>query len=155
MVAFGGRAFEGANGAVLYLQGKATKTARLALACGVVVSEKGSRTLLVSLVVAHGVGPDSALNESIRVAQEVLDHWAVKGVMARTLAAVEDEHILWWERADGTLACRIWTTTRLTPTFEARGDVRDRDGNLVPPKPEPVFEWHPSMNFCLTDQGTR
>lgn len=81
MAAFDGRAFEGANGAVLYLQEKAPKTARLALASGVVVSEKGSRALLVSLVAAHGVGPDSALIESIRVAQEALDHWAVKGVM--------------------------------------------------------------------------
>jgi hypothetical protein len=64
------------------------------------------------------MGPDSAPNESIRVAQEALDHWAIKGVMARTLAAVDDEHILGWEGPDGTLACRIWTTTRLNPTFE-------------------------------------
>lgn len=155
MAAFDGRAFERANGAVLYLQEKATKTARLALAFGVVVSAKGSRALLVSLVAAHGLDPDSALNESIRVAQEALDHWAVQGVMARTLAAVEDEHIVWWEGADGVLACRIWTTMRLpNPTIELRGEVRDRDGKLVPPTPEPVLAWHPSFRFFRLGQAT-
>jgi hypothetical protein len=154
MAAFDGRDFEGANGAVLYLQEKAPKTARLALASGVVVSKKGSRALVVSLVAAHGVGPDSALKESIRVAQEALDHWAVKGVMSRTLAAVEDEHNLWCAQADGTLACRICTTTRLNPTFEARAEVRDSEGNLVPPKPEPVLEWHTSFRFFRLGQAT-
>jgi hypothetical protein len=153
MAAFDGRDFEGAN-AVLYLQEKAPKTARLALASGVVVSKKGSRALVVSLVAAHGVGPDSALKESIRVAQEALDHWAVKGVMSRTLAAVEDEHILWCAQSDGTLACRICTTTRLKPTFEARAEVRDSEGNLVPPKPEPVLEWHTSFRFFRLGQAT-
>jgi hypothetical protein len=118
------------------LQEKAPKTARLVLTFGVVVATKGSRALLVSLTAAHDVGPDSALAESIRVAQETLDHWAVKGLIARTPAAVEDKHIIWWKIADGTLACRIWTSMRLNPTFEARGEVRDREGNLVPPRPE-------------------
>ncbi len=154
MASFGSCTFDGVNGAVLYLQEKAQKTSRLVLSSGVVESVKESRALVVSLATGCGSGPDHTLGEAIRVVQEALDVWAVKGVMARTLAAVGDEHILWWEEVDGARACRIWFTIRLNPQFEARAEVRDRDGNLVPPRPEPVIEWHPSFRFFRLGQAT-
>jgi len=154
MSAFGGRTFEGLNGAVLYLQEPARKSTRLTLASGAASSAKGSRALVVSLSNIRSQGIASALDESIRVAQEALDIWAVKGVMARTLAAVADEHIVWWKGTGGSLACRIWATTRFNPTFEARGEVRDREGNLVPPTPEPMLSWHPSFRFFRLGQAT-
>jgi hypothetical protein len=139
---------------VLYLQEPARKSTRLTLASGVASSAKGSRALVVNLSNIHSQGIAFALDESIRVAQEALDIWAVKGVMARTLAAVADEHIVWWKGTDGQLACRIWATARFNPTFEARGEVRDREGNLIPPTPEPVLNWHPSFRFFRLGQAT-
>src|SRR5262249_694479 len=125
MPAFGKRVFEGLNGAVLYLQEPARKSTRLTMASGVASLAKDSRALVVSLSNTHSQGIASALDDSIRVAQEALDIWAVKGVMARTLAAVADEHIVWWNGTDRSIACRIWATARFNPTFEARGEVRD------------------------------
>jgi hypothetical protein len=154
MPAFGGRTFEGLNGAVLYLQEPARKSARLTLASGVASSAKGSRALVISLSNIHSQGIASTLDESVGVAQEALDIWAVKGVMARPLAAVTDEHIVWWKGADGPLACRIWATARFNPTFEAQGEVRDREGNIIPHTPEPVLDWHPSFRFFRLGQAT-
>jgi hypothetical protein len=153
MPAFDGRTFEGTNGAVLYLQKPAGRSTRLTLSSGVVSSDKGSR----ALVVCHNVQSqsfDSALDESIRVAQEALDIWAVKGAMARTLADVADEHIVWWEDTNGLLACRIWATARFSMAFEGRAVVRDKEGNVIPPAPEPVLVWHPSFRFFRLGQAS-
>jgi hypothetical protein len=154
MPAFDEQTFEGSRGAVLYLQEPARKSARQTLASGVVSSKKGSRALVVSNSNTDTQGIESTLDESIRVAQDALDIWAVEGVMARTLAAVADENIVWWEGIDGLLACRIWATARFNPTFEARGQVRDKEGNIVPPAPEPVLNWHPSFRFFRLGQAT-
>lgn len=139
---------------MLYLREPARKSARLTLASGVASSAKGSRALVVSVSNIHSQGIASTLDESVRVAQEALDIWAVKGVMAHTLTAVADEHIVWWKGKDGLLACRIQATVRFNPTFEAREEVRDREGNVIPPTPEPVLDWHPSFRFFRLGQTT-
>ena len=154
VAAFDERAFDTTRGAILYLQQKAPKAARITLTGGVTVSEKRSRALVVSLPDGGDSGPADTLKESIQVAQEALDLWAIKGVMARTLASVDDEHIVWWQAPDGARACRIWSTTRIHPNFEVTAEVRDKDGNLVPSAPEPVPEWHPSYRFFRLGQAT-
>lgn len=154
MAAFDERTFEGSRGAVFYMRDKASKALRLVLASGIVVTDRGSRALVVSLSTDADYTSDSSLRESIQTAQEALDHWAVRGVMTRTLAAIEDEHILWWQEASGATRCRISTTNRFNFRFEARGEVRDRNGNLAPPTPEPIPEWHQSFRFFRMGQAT-
>jgi hypothetical protein len=154
MAKFDGRELGEGNGAVLYLQEKVPKSARLALNAGIVFSEKGSRALVVRLFDRRYSAIEAVLQESIQLAQEVLDHWAVKGVFARTLAAIGDGHIVWRKDSCSVVVCRIWTTARLNFALEIQGEVRDRDGKVVPPAVEVVPDWHPSFRFFRLGQAT-
>lgn len=52
------------------------------------------------------------------------------------------------------MTCRIWNTTRINPRFEVTGEVRDANGKLRPPTPEPRLQWHPSFRFFRLGQAT-
>ena len=153
MPAFDQRTIDGSNGAVLYVQETAPRDAELERPDGVIASTKGSRALVVSLSAPRSQGADLVLDASIRVAQEALDVWAVSGVMARTLAPVADEHIVFWTDDEGMPVCRIWGTTRMDPKVEARLEVRDSEGNVVPPTPKAIVDWHPSFRFFRLGQA--
>ena len=125
---------------------------QLARSDGVISTAKGSRAVVVSLEAESSRGADEALGRSVRVAQEALDVWAVKGLTARALAPVADQHLVCWA-VDQEFVCRIWATTRIDWRLEARSEARDSEGNLIPPAPEPILDWHPSFRFFRLGQA--
>jgi hypothetical protein len=140
------------SGAILYLQRPAGETLELEVPSRCVArSVNGSRAIVIL-----GTGQadrTAALQEALDAAQVALDIWAIKGAMARTLDDAEEKHVLWWSTPDGSIA-RIWTSTSLSIRMKAKLEVRDGDGNLVPPPPRRPDPWHPSFRFFRLEQST-
>jgi hypothetical protein len=95
------------GGALLYMRGKATDFALLALEGGAEVEvQQGSRALIV-----HGLESrdhDAALTDALAFAYRALDILAVEGLLVASLADPNDERATWVD-IEGEVNLRLWT----------------------------------------------
>ncbi len=151
MAVFDDRDLDASSGAILYLQQPARKNVVTVRDNGSVAARKGCRALVVGG--SNATNSESALEEAVDLAQEVLDIWAVKGVFARSLAAADEDHIVWWDASDCS-TLRIHSINFIAPEFEAQGVALDAAGNRVPQPSEPVQPWHPSFRYFRLGQAS-
>ena len=108
----------------------------------------------LKLVVARG-GDDRSYEDAFRAgllhAQQGLDLFCARGAGDLSITAFDEQHVAWW--TEPRLVVRV---VSLAPMAIRIGpvtlEVRDAEGNLVPPSPGPPVVWHESFRYFRLSQ---
>jgi hypothetical protein len=138
------------SGAVLFLEDAARQSDEYSSGDWTVTATEKSRGLIICGPSMSR--PEDALGKAEETAHVALDVFAIKGTMARRLSNPTELNIVWWWEANGH-AVRMSSSTNLRFEFTARGEVRDKDGNLKVDRPPPI-NWHPSFRYFRHAQTT-
>ncbi|HEX5771162.1 MAG TPA: hypothetical protein VFY11_09365 [Nocardioidaceae bacterium] len=110
----------------------------------------------VRFCVVRGVAAsdyDGVMDLAPGLANQALDILSMRGATHLALGDVEAFHAAWWHD-DGDSRIRFVSTARAVFTASATIEVRDADGNLRPPSPEPTPTWQESMRYYRMSELT-
>jgi hypothetical protein len=95
----------------------------------------------------------SAFENGYEVAQQGLDWLCASGYVDLSIRDADDEHILWWRDRNEQIL-RLAFTSRSVLRLSGKVEVRDKDGNLVPPTPQPTPLYHECLRYFRLSQVT-
>jgi hypothetical protein len=102
----------------------------------------------------HGVaGAAATYQRGHALAQQGLDLLSMLGRVDGVIADAEDEHVLWWLEQAGIVVRLVSTTTLKFGVGPVTVEVRDAQGNIVPPTPV-VPHHHIGFRFYRLAQVT-
>jgi hypothetical protein len=108
-------------------------------------------------VVARIKGATSAtdaFNESHEVVQQALDLLSAQGEAHLTTRNTQDESLIWWRGPSGQVL-RFISVSNMSVTMDlVELTVTDKDGNVVPPTPQPETIYHESLRYFRLSQAT-
>jgi hypothetical protein len=96
---------------------------------------------------------NESLQESLRMAQQGLDLFCILGLVDRTIAEAENEHIVWWVEPSG-VALRIHDRDDFGFSFSGTATATDPAGNPMPSPPPPNYRWDDSYRYFRLSQAT-
>jgi len=110
----------------------------------------------VAAIVVRGLDASDApgvIAEAPEYANRALDIIGMRGRSSIALDDVSGTNVTWWH--DGTeQVVRLLSTSTMSFSGSATIEVRDANGDLVPPPPEQSPIWHESMRYFRMSQTT-
>jgi hypothetical protein len=95
-----------------------------------------------------------AFNESHEVVQQALDLLSAQGEAHLTTRNTQDECLIWWRGPSGQVL-RFISVSNMSVTMDlVKLTVTDKDGNVVPPAPQPETIYHESLRYFRLSQVT-
>lgn len=122
-----------AAGVAFSLFSPATSDALLSVEGGEIEVREGQRDVVVRF--ANAQDASTAFTQGHSLAQQGLDLLSVLGKQDAVIHDAEDEHVLWWTEQDGLVLRLVSTTVLKLAVNPVTVVVRDKEGNVVPPKP--------------------
>jgi len=95
-----------------------------------------------------------AFNDSREVVQQALDILSAQGEAHLTTRNTQDDSLIWWRGPSGQVLRFVSVSNMSVTTGLAKVVVTDKDGNVVPPTPQPQAIYHEGLRYFRLSQTT-
>ena len=93
----------------------------------------GQRDVVVRF--KEATNAEVAFHEGHRLAQQGLDLLSILGRGDAVIQDADNEHLIWWSEPNGVVLRLVSTTVLRFAVGPIKAEIRDKDGNVIPPTP--------------------